>query len=137
MLWFAVRRFVQAIVALLFVTVVVFLMSRATGDPVGLMVGPTATEEQIENLRRSLGLLEPLHVQYTIYLRDIAVGDFGESIRFKVPVMDLIADFPSGVSHPRTHRHCVRAFHWHSSWGLVGDPEGLLAGCRCQDSWPS
>ena len=91
MLSFVARRFVQAIVALLFVTVVVFLMSKATGDPVGLMVGPTATEEQIERLRRSLGLLEPLHVQYTIYLRDIAIGDFGESIRFKVPVMDLIA----------------------------------------------
>lgn len=68
---------------LLGVTVIIFVLLRVSGDPVSLYLPEEATAQQVEELRRNLGLDKPLWQQYLIYVRDLARGDFGESIRFR------------------------------------------------------
>jgi len=66
---------------LLGVTVIVFLMLHATpGDPAELLLGERATTESLEQLREHLGLNEPLHVQYGMFLSRLLKGDLGETI---------------------------------------------------------
>lgn len=65
------------------VVTIIFLLLRVSGDPVQLYLPEDATEEQVTQLRAALGLDRPLHVQYGIYLAQLARGDLGESIRYR------------------------------------------------------
>src|SRR5687768_11645354 len=62
------------------------------GDPVALMLGENARPEQVEALRRRLGLDQPLPLRYATYLARVAQGDLGRSIRQGRPVLDEIAE---------------------------------------------
>jgi peptide/nickel transport system permease protein len=78
---FLIQRFFQSILALLFLSVVVFFMTWVTGDPVRYIRPPMeTTEEEIELLRRELGLDKPLVVQYAIFLGRATRGDFGYAL---------------------------------------------------------
>ncbi len=55
-------------------------------------LGMDATEEEIETLREEMGLNRSLTVRYTDFLRDVLRGDFGESVRYGIPVMELLSD---------------------------------------------
>lgn len=55
-------------------------------------LGMDATEEEIETLREEMGLNRSLTVRYTDFLRDALRGDFGESVRYGIPVMELLSD---------------------------------------------
>ena len=61
------------------------------GDPARIMLGPDATNEQVENLQRELGLDKPLMTRYMSWLGGALKGDFGNSLSFREPVKDLIA----------------------------------------------
>lgn len=65
------------------VVTIIFLLLRLSGDPVQLYLPEDATQQQIAQVRSSLGLDKPLHVQYGIYLSRLVQGDFGESIRYR------------------------------------------------------
>ena len=66
---------------LLGVTVIVFLMLHATpGDPAELLLGERATEKALQEVREHLGLNQPLHVQYGMFLKRLMRGDLGETI---------------------------------------------------------
>ncbi len=82
----------QSLVALLVLSLLIFLMSRLTGDPTPLMLPDDATYEDIERLRAALGLDRPLPVQYWVFLRNAVQGDFGRSIRARMPVIDMIKE---------------------------------------------
>ncbi len=90
MVGYLLGRVVQSMVALFLVTLVVFAMSRATGDPTYLLVGPQATQQQIDDIRHSLGLDKPLLAQYEIYIQHLLRGDLGKSVRSGEPVSALI-----------------------------------------------
>ena len=77
---------------LLAVSVIVFFVMSFTGDPVLLIVDQTATDEQIEEARRELGLDKPLWIQYGVFMKNMAQGDMGRSYIFKQPVGKLIKD---------------------------------------------
>ena len=79
---YVLRRLVQMVPVLLGITLIVFVLLRVSGDPVVLMLPEDASREQVEALRRSLGLDRPLPEQYLLFLRDLARGDFGRSIRY-------------------------------------------------------
>ncbi len=82
MLRYAVKRLLQGIPTVLLVCVLVFLlMHMVPGDPVRIMSDRSATPEDIEILRRSLGLDQPLHVQFGMWISRAAQGDLGRSIR--------------------------------------------------------
>lgn len=62
------------------------------GDPVRTMLGTEADATQIENLRSELGLNRPLYEQYTDWIKGLLTGELGHSIRFSMPVKDLLLD---------------------------------------------
>ena len=89
---YLITRLLQTILVLFIVVTVVFVILRGVGDPSKLLVSPEGTFEDLQQLRKILGLDEPLHVQYFNYLRDILRGDFGNSFYYSRPVMDLIME---------------------------------------------
>lgn len=87
-------RLVQLVPVLIGISIVSFLLVKLSpGDPIRLMLGPRATEEAIAVLRERYGLERPLVEQYFIYMRNLLEGDLGRSIRFRVPVIQLIAEY--------------------------------------------
>jgi len=67
------------------------LLHAAPGDPARVMAGKdNPSEEQIEAIRKSLGLDQPLPVQFWKYVKELAQGNLGQSITYKQPVFDLI-----------------------------------------------
>jgi ABC-type dipeptide/oligopeptide/nickel transport system permease component len=90
-LGFLVRRLLQAVPVLLGVSVVVFLMLHLIpGDPAELVAGQMATREDVENVRRALGLDRPLLQQYLQFAGRALTGDFGTSFRTGRPVSEEI-----------------------------------------------
>lgn len=92
MLGLLARRLAAALPTLAGVVVVTFVMTRALpGDPAAYFAGPAATREAVEEIRRQLGLDQPLWVQFGAYLADLARGDLGVSITTGQPVLADIA----------------------------------------------
>ncbi|RDI61221.1 ABC transporter permease [Microvirga subterranea] len=92
MLAFIVRRGLQAIGVLLAVGIIAFAMFRFAGDPVNQIVSLDTPAAEREQVRRSLGLDDPVPVQFVRYLAKAAQGDFGVSYQFRQPVSDLLAE---------------------------------------------
>lgn len=69
---------------------VVFIISRMTGDPVSIMVDFTTPKEDRDIIRKELGLDKPIAVQYLIFIKNAVKGDFGTSIRYEEPALDLV-----------------------------------------------
>ena len=78
---YALRRLLLAVPVLFGVSVLVFaVLHLAPGDPAAIMLGAQATKEDVERLRRELGLDQPLFVQYLNWIGQVARGDLGRSI---------------------------------------------------------
>ena len=88
---FLLRRLGQSLVALFGVMTLVFFIQRLTGDPTYLLVPETATQEDIEAMRHSLGLDRALVVQYLDFLWNTLHLDFGKSFIQNVSVTTIIA----------------------------------------------
>jgi peptide/nickel transport system permease protein len=95
-----VRRGLAGIAVVLgVVTLMFFLIRLAPGDPALLLVGPTATQEQLETQRRTMGLDRPLPEQYVTWLGRFIQGDWGSSIATGRPVGTMISQaWPATVS---------------------------------------
>src|SRR5687768_14903768 len=88
---YLVRRLLLTIPVLFGVATLVFtLIHLVPGDPAQSMLGEGATQEEVERLRVSLGLDEPLLAQYRSFLTGILRGDFGTSFRYNTPVTTQI-----------------------------------------------
>ncbi|NIX78326.1 ABC transporter permease [Microvirga terricola] len=92
MLKVLLSRVGQAALVMLVVSAVSFVMFRFVGDPVATMSRENATVEEKAELRRSLGLDQPLVIQYGRFLRRTLHGDLGISYRNQRPVTALIAE---------------------------------------------
>jgi peptide/nickel transport system permease protein len=87
------RRLLQLLPVLLIASAGIWGMVYAVpGSPVGAIVGENATQEQIDATIERLGLDQPVLVQYWSWLSSALVGDFGESIQSRDPVLGLIVD---------------------------------------------
>jgi len=92
MVRYLVRRLALTIPVLLGVATLVFaLIHLVPGDPVQSMLGETASQDEVEQLRHTLGLDRPLLVQYKSFLTGLVRGDLGTSFRFGTPVSQEIA----------------------------------------------
>ncbi len=91
---YTLRRVLQAIPIIFILSVLLFAMVRAApGGPLSTAYrNPNVTKEQIELLKKQLGLDKPLPVQYVNWLGDMLRGDMGESIKFRRPVSEMIAE---------------------------------------------
>jgi peptide/nickel transport system permease protein len=91
MLGYLLRRVLAAIPVMGVVALVVFLLLRLTpGDPAAILAGDNATPAQLERIRASLGLNEPLYVQFFTWIGKLLHGDLGVSLISNVPVMKMI-----------------------------------------------
>ena len=76
---YIVERFIQIIPLIFLVTLAAFIIFQFLGNPVYSMLGPEATQQEIERTTEELGLNRPMYVQYFIFLGNIVRGDFGTS----------------------------------------------------------
>jgi len=91
MLGYLFRRVLAAIPVMGVVALVVFLLLRLTpGDPAAILAGDNATPAQLERIRASLGLNEPLYVQFFTWIGKLLHGDLGVSLISNVPVVKMI-----------------------------------------------
>jgi ABC-type dipeptide/oligopeptide/nickel transport system permease component len=91
------QRLLYTLPALWLILTMVFLMIHIVpGDPVLQMLGQDARVEDLAQLRHSLGLDQPLGVQYVRYLEGLARGDWGQSMRYSAPVRPIVLQrFPA------------------------------------------
>lgn len=88
---YIVRRVFQALFTLLIITVLCFLLTRFSGDPLSqYATNPRMSAEDKEALRERLGLNDPLYVQYFKWLGLAIQGDLGQSFFARQPVLEMI-----------------------------------------------
>ena len=93
---FIVRRLAQAALVMVTVALISFMLFQYVGDPVVILLGQDATQEQVRELRQALGLDQPFLVQFWHFLVNAAQGEFGFSLRQGTKVSALIAErFPA------------------------------------------
>ncbi len=93
MLSFITRRTLLAIPVLFGIMVVVFLLIRAIpGDPCSAILGEQATQQACDRFDEANGLNDPIWVQLGIYMKNVVTFNLGESIRFSIPVSQLLID---------------------------------------------
>ncbi|MBZ5758952.1 MULTISPECIES: ABC transporter permease [Rhizobium] len=87
------NRLVMALVTLFGVALIVFVLLRVVpGDPIAMMISPGATPADIAAMRAHYGLDASLPVQFGLWLKAVAIGDFGTSISLKRSVLGLLGD---------------------------------------------
>ncbi len=91
MLKFLIKRIVSALpILLIVVTLIFFLMRVVPGDPALMILGKDADLTAVEHLRETMGLNDPLIVQYLNYIKDIVTGNWGDSYYNSLPVFTNI-----------------------------------------------
>jgi peptide/nickel transport system permease protein len=126
MLNYTLRRLAVAALVAVAVSMLAFMLLRLTGDLATSLAGPDATPEDIEAIRESYGLNDPILVQYWNWLSGALAGDFGRSYYFPKTVWDLISE-----SMPITLRV---AFLGLAVALAIGIPLGVVAALR-PGSW--
>lgn len=93
-------RLLEALIALLLMSAVVFLLSRVTGDPVALLLGDGATEADRQSMIKELGLDQSMLVQYWHFASNALTGDFGRSVTAgRQPALELVLErLPASLS---------------------------------------
>lgn len=125
---YIVRRLLQSLPTLFLSSVLVFVIIRLVpGDPARMLVGFDAPQEEVEAVRRSLGLNEPLPLQYIRWLEQVVQGDLGVSLINRFPVGDLVLE-----KLPATIELAVAAFLMSL---LISIPLGIFAAVRA-GRWP-
>jgi ABC-type dipeptide/oligopeptide/nickel transport system permease component len=89
---FIVVRLLQTIIALVGISLLVFILVRASGDPTMLMRTATSTEEEIANIKVQLGLDKSAPEQYWIFVKGLVRGDLGKSLIKRRPVTTMIGE---------------------------------------------
>ena len=89
---YIIGRVIQSIVSMFVVSVIVFALVRLSGDPIQIMMPAEASKADIELMRAHLGLDRPWAVQYWRFATQAFQGDFGRSVRFRRPALDLVTE---------------------------------------------
>ncbi|MFB5267749.1 ABC transporter permease [Paenibacillus enshidis] len=99
MVIYTIRRLIQMIPALLGIVIITFIISRVLpGDPAVMLAGEQATPETIENIRKSMGLDQPLYIQFFHYTGGLLQGNLGEAYHTGQSVAsDFATRFPATI----------------------------------------
>ena len=87
---FLARRLLQSIIVLIGVTLISFISLQMGGDPTYLFVSENASTEEIQRAREMLGFDRPLYVQYLSYIWNAMQGDFGNSLSYRQPAIEVV-----------------------------------------------
>jgi ABC-type dipeptide/oligopeptide/nickel transport system permease component len=86
------KRLWHAVYVMVGISMISFFFIHLSGDPVMLMLPADASHQEIEELRERLGFNDPIPVQYLRFASNAVRGDFGESLYYHVPAMELILE---------------------------------------------
>jgi len=89
---YLVKRLWHTVYVIIGISMISFFFIHLSGDPVMLMLPADASKQEIEQLRHRLGFDQPLPVQYLHFVSNAIKGDFGESLYYHVPAMNLILE---------------------------------------------
>jgi ABC-type dipeptide/oligopeptide/nickel transport system permease component len=92
MLQYLFKRLWHTVYVIIGISVISFFFIHLSGDPVMLMLPADASNQEIEDLRQQLGFNDPIYVQYLRFAWQALRGEFGESMYYKVPAMQLILE---------------------------------------------
>jgi peptide/nickel transport system permease protein len=87
---FLAKRAVSSAISLFGLVILVFFLSRLTGDPTALYLPVDASLESREQFRELHGLNDPVYVQFFRYMGDLLQFDFGMSIRRNAPALEVV-----------------------------------------------
>jgi len=117
---YIIKRLLNLLPVLLGITLLVFLfLHLIPGDPATVLLGERATPEQVETLRKQLGLNQPLPLQYLTFINNLFHLDFGTSIISGIPIIDEIK-----TRFPATFELSLAAM---IVAVILGIPAGILA----------
>ena len=116
---YVLRRLLLGVITVIGVSIIVFFVARLSGDVARLYAPANATEEQLQAIRVKLGVDRPIPVQYYLFVKNALRGDFGTSITFGRPAMEIVLK-----RIPATLRLGVVAF---VIGNLLGISLGILA----------
>lgn len=119
---FILKRIGQAIIILFLMSVLIFGLSRMTGNPAVLYLSEYATVDDVKAMEKQLGLDKPLPEQYKIFLSGVLRGDFGMSIRARRPALEVFLE-----RLPATAKLCGSALLLALAFGLLA---GILAAVK-------
>ena len=124
MIKYILKRILYLIPVMLLVTLIVFfLMSITKGDPARIVVGESASLEEVEAMRESMGLNDPFFIRYLRYVRDLFLhGNMGTSYKSGLPVMKEITS-----ALPSTIRLSLAAI---TIAILIGIPIGIISATK-------
>lgn len=95
---YVLKRLAQTVIVLIGITLITFIALHMGGDPTFLYVGELASDETIAAIRHRLGFDLPLHVQYLKFLGNLVQGDFGMSLTYREPAIDVVLrQFPATI----------------------------------------
>jgi len=86
---FILQRLLQGVVLVVMVATIVFFLGRLTGNPADMILPEDASEEDRQEMIKTLGLDGPLHVQFFIFMKNALQGDLGLSIRYRQPASEI------------------------------------------------
>jgi len=89
---YLLRRLYQALIVFFVVTLIVFVVLHVSGDPIELLMPPDATQKDLEDMRRTLGLDKPVVVQYGLFLKNAVRGNLGVSYHHGQPALKLVLE---------------------------------------------
>jgi peptide/nickel transport system permease protein len=121
------KRLVASLIAVLIVTVVVFILARLQGDPRTIFIDENISQETYERLGHELGLDRPVYEQYWIFVSKLAAGDLGVSIHQHRPVFDIVVE-----RLPATLKLAAAGFTFSI---LIGVPLGVLSAVKRGSAW--
>jgi len=127
---YLVRRLLQVVPTLVFVSMLIFgLQQLLPGDPAKILAGEEQDPSVIAHLREKLHLDEPLPLRYAYWVGGVLRGDFGESVRTQEPVLELVKQ-----KLPVTIQLGLMAFVIAVS---IGVPAGIVAAIGRGTWWDS
>ena len=116
------KRALQSAAVVWLMSIIAFAGIHLIGDPIYLLVAPNASQQEIEEASRALGLDLPFHEQYWIFLKNALHGDLGTSFVFNQPAVGLILE-----RMPATLELAVLALLLSVA---IGIPLGMIAGLK-------
>lgn len=116
---YIVKRILLGILSIIGVSIVVFFAARLSGDVALLLAPMDATQAELDAVRAQLGLDQPMPAQYLVFAQGALKGDFGRSIRYRRPVVEMLLERVSP-----TLQLTVTAF-------VISIVLGILLGATC------
>ena len=126
---YILKRAGYALLSLFLLSLTIFLFVRVTGDPAVLLVEPGASKDDLDMVRKQLGLDRSYLVQYASFITSIVRGDFGQSFYYRTPVLELyLSRLPNSL---------LLALAAMTFSLLIGIPTGVIAAVRVNGWWDS